>query len=58
MQSNVIEAISVARVVDDFLVHIHHSQENRLYAGVVNDLSGFDFSKHDLRVACFVGADP
>ena len=58
MQSNVIEAIPVARVVDNFSVHMNQSEENRLYAGVVNDFSGLDFSKHDLRVTCFVGANP
>ena len=57
MQSKGIEAVPGSRVVADFSVHIDESQENPLYAGVVTDLSGLDFSNRDLRGACFVGTN-
>lgn len=57
MQSKGIEAVVGAKVVADFSVHIDETQDNPLYAGVVTDLSGLDFSKRDLRGACFVGAN-
>ena len=57
MQSKGIEAVVGAKVVADFSVHIDETQDNPLYDGVVTDLFGLDFSKRDLRGACFVGAN-